>query len=111
MWTFSIREIVLTVTVFCIAMAVNVWNHRELRAQLEQSQKYSQHVESYSKELHCQLQLAKTESAATNAMISGWQQSGELKLNPPDPQFYRCGSSGSSGPNWAFLNVTPPWKK
>ena len=106
MGKFSLREIVLVTTVFGIAMAVNVWNHRDLRLQLERAQHYAGDVEQYATRLHQALTYAKQESDATNAQLRAWAKSGELDPASPAPPY--CSLNAHFTPDWSALNVAPP---
>src|SRR5687767_5027747 len=98
MWKFSLREVILVMTMFAIAMAVNVWNHRDLRTRLAHSQEHAEDVEAYASRLHRNLGYAKSESDEFNSLISGWLASGELK---PLPRTICI--TGRSSPDWTIL--------
>jgi hypothetical protein len=106
MGKFSLREIVLVTTVFGLAMAVNVWNHRDLRVQLERAQRYAGDAERYANRLHREMTYAKQESEVTNSQILAWAKSGELKPAPRSQ--WTCCLNARSTPDWSVLKIAPP---
>ncbi len=105
MWKFSLREIVLVTTLFGVAMAVNVWNHRDLRAQLADTQAYARNVEQYASSLRQELYLAQQETVARDGQISRWIKAGEITL---DSISGYCDVIARSAPDWHVLQTPPP---
>jgi hypothetical protein len=107
MWRFSLREVILVTTMFGLAMAVNVWNHRALRHELQCSQRYADSLRGDWYDLRAVLTEAKQELQRRDAQVRAWHKSGELQLNPVTGHYCR---NVQEGPDWRILDRPVPAK-
>lgn len=107
MWRFSLRELILLVTTVAVALAINVWSQRDLRAQRRATELYLEQLEDYSQRLRSNLDLAKYQAAEQHAIVHSWIAQGRL-LPAQQTSEGICGDSFPGVPDWSVLDESPP---
>ena len=104
---FSLREVFLVTGVMGIAMAVNVWNHRDLRYRLEASERHAEELRNQADRLHSVLTDAKRDHEAHQRQVQGWIASGELRIKHAPEAWCGC---VPDEPDWDVLKDYTPSK-
>jgi hypothetical protein len=105
---FSLREVFLVTGVMGIAMAVNVWNHRDLRDRLAASERHAEELRHQADRLHSALEHAKLDHESHQRDVLRWARSGELQVKQDNFGF--CGSIPGD-PDWDVLKDYTPSKR
>jgi hypothetical protein len=109
-WKFSLRELVLLTTVIALALAINVWSQRELRAQRRATELYLKQLENYAQRLRKNLDLARYQAAEHESSVQYWIAKGRLLPEPEPVEALTCGDCGFGDPDWSVLDEPTPWE-